>query len=71
MAHESEKTIKNVRDAVKETLHRGNAAAERETREDLGPAMTPGEKAKSAVREASEETKAEIDHAKRKVREHS
>jgi hypothetical protein len=65
-----EKTVKNVRDAVTEHVHRGDAAAERELRRDFGETMTPGEKAKSIGHEASEEAKAEIDRAKRKLREH-
>jgi hypothetical protein len=69
MANEIKKTVKNVRDAVKEGVHRGNADAEHETREEFGDVMTPGEKAGSMGREVSEDAKAEMDRAKRKVRE--
>lgn len=69
MANEIKKTVKNVRDAVKEGVHRGNADAERETREGFGDVMTPGEKAGSVGREVTEDVKAEIDRAKRKARE--
>ncbi|HEY1976667.1 MAG TPA: hypothetical protein VGG89_08985 [Candidatus Baltobacteraceae bacterium] len=69
MANEIKKTVKNVRDAVKEGVHRGNADVERENREEYGDLMTPGEKAGSVGREATEDVKAEVDRAKRKVRE--
>lgn len=69
MANEVKKTVKNIRDAVKEGVHRGNADVERENREEYGDVMTPGEKAGSVGREATEKVKAEVDRAKRKVRE--
>lgn len=69
MANEIKKTVKNVRDAVKEGVHRGTADAEHETREDFGDVMTPGEKAESMGREATENVKAGVDRAKRKIRE--
>lgn len=69
MANEVKKTVKNIRDAVKEGVHRGNADIERENREEYGDVMTPGEKAESMGREATEDVKAGVDRAKRKVRE--
>lgn len=69
MANEIKKTVKDVRDAVKEGVHRGSADAERETRTDFGNVMTPGEKAGSIAREVSEDTKAEVDKAKRHLRD--
>ena len=69
MANEIKKTVKDVRDAVKEGVHRGNADAEHESRAELGDVMTPGEKAGSMAREVSEETKAGIDRSKRNIRD--
>lgn len=68
MAHEVKKTVENVRDAIREGAHRANADAERGTRQEFGDLMSPGDKAKSMAREASEETRAEVDRAKRKLR---
>ncbi len=69
MANEIKKTIKDVGDAVKEGIHRGNADAEHDTRTVAGDVMTPGEKAGSIAREVSEEAKAEFDKTKRNVRD--
>lgn len=69
MANEVKKAVKDVRDAVKEGVHHGNADAERVTRTEFGDVMTPGEKAGSMAREVSEETKAGIDKAKRNIRD--
>lgn len=69
MANEIKKTVKDVGDAIKEGVHRGSADAERQTRTDYGDVMTPGEKAGSMAREVSEDTKAEIDKAKRNIRD--
>lgn len=69
MANEIKKTVKDVRDAVKEGVHRGTADAEHDTRSAFGDVMTPGEKAGSMAREVSEESKAEIDKAKRNIRD--
>lgn len=69
MANEIEKTVKDLGDAVKEGVHRGNADAERATRTEFGEVMTPGEKAESVMREGSEEVKAGIDRTKRNVRD--
>ena len=69
MANELNKAVKDVRDAVKEGVHRGTAGAEHESRTEFGDVMTPGEKAGSMAREVSEETKAEIDKTKRNLRD--
>ena len=69
MGNEIKKTVKDVGDAIKEGVHRGNADAEHETREAFGDVMTPGEKTESVVREGSENVKAEVDRAKRNIRD--
>jgi hypothetical protein len=69
MANEVKKAIDNAVDATKEAIHRGNADAEREKRAIYGDVMTPGEHAESIGHEASENVKAGIDKAKRKVRD--
>ncbi len=69
MADELNKMVKDVGDAVKEGIHRGKADAEHDTRTIAGDVMTPGEKAGSMAREVSEESKAEIDKAKRNIRD--
>jgi hypothetical protein len=69
MGNEIKKTIKDVGDAIKEGVHRGNAEAERETRAEFGDVMTPGEKTESVIREGSEDVKAGVDRAKRNVRD--
>ncbi len=69
MGNEIKKTIDDVGDAIKEGVHRGNAGAERGARTELGDVMTPGEKAGSVAREVTEDTKAEIDKAKRNLRD--
>lgn len=69
MANEIKKIVKDLGDAVKEGVHKGNADAERATRAEYGDVMTPREKGESVVREGSEEVKAGIDSAKRKARD--
>lgn len=63
------KTGKDIRDTVREVGHRSNAEGERSKRELLGEELTPGEKAGSALNEAKERTQAEIDRAKRNLRD--
>ena len=62
------KAAKNVGDALDEGKHRGEADAERATRETMGGEMTTSEKIGSVVNEAKHRTQAEIDAAKRDVR---
>ena len=69
MSDEVKKMVKDIGDAVKEGVHRGNADAEHETRNEFGEVMTPREKAESVTTEISENTKAELDRAKRKLRD--
>ncbi|MBV9103066.1 MAG: hypothetical protein JO060_05705 [Candidatus Eremiobacteraeota bacterium] len=61
--------VDDVRDTVKEAGHRSNADAERDKRTLAGDAMTPGEKVGSALEEGKERTLAEVDRAKRDVRD--
>ena len=63
------KAVDDVRDATHETLHRSSAEAERARREVAGDEMTTGEKVKSVANEAKNRAQAEIDEAKRKVRD--
>jgi gas vesicle protein len=69
MANEIKKTVKDVGDAIKEGVHRGNADAEHDTRTAFGDTMTPGEKTESVIREGKEDVKAGIDRAKRNIRD--
>ncbi len=60
--------IDNVKDGVNEAVHRTKAEDERVQRETAGDAMTPGEKAGSVVREATNNVQAGIDKAKVDIR---
>ena len=63
------KTTDDVRDAVHETEHRSAADAERARREAFGDELSATEKVESSFNEAKERTQAEIDAAKRKLRD--
>ncbi|HET7812829.1 MAG TPA: hypothetical protein VFL13_00495 [Candidatus Baltobacteraceae bacterium] len=63
------KAIKNVGDAVDEGIHRGEAAGERAKRDVAGDAMTPGEKLGSVANEVKRDVQADMDKAKRNIRE--
>ena len=63
------KAVKDAGDAIKEGAHRGEAEGERAKRSTMGDVMTPGEKAGSMANEVSEEAKAEMDKAKRHIRD--
>jgi hypothetical protein len=63
-----DKAGKNVKDSFNEARHRGEADAERASRETLGDEMTTSEKVGSVVNEAKNRTQAEIDAAKRELR---
>lgn len=65
---EIKKIGKNIKDTVTESVHRGEAEAEREKRATMGDVMTPSEKAESSVHEVTEDAKAGIDRLKRDVR---
>lgn len=69
MANEMKRTIDDISDSVKEGIHRGNAAAEHETRKDFGDDMTTGEKVDSVANEAGENIKAGVDKTKRGIRD--
>jgi hypothetical protein len=62
------KTIDNVADTFSEAGHRANADAERANREVAGDVMTPGEKVGSVANEGKETVLAEVDRAKRDLR---
>jgi len=64
-------TVDNVRDTVHEAEHRGAAEAEKAKRQTAGDAMTPSEKAGSAINETKHRTLAEVDAAKRDIRNNS
>ena len=58
----------NVKDTVDEGRHRASAEAEREEREEDGDLLTPGERARSVAEETKHEVLADVDKAKRSVR---
>jgi ElaB/YqjD/DUF883 family membrane-anchored ribosome-binding protein len=66
-----DKAGKDVRDAFREAGHRSAADAEKEKRELLGDELRPSEKAGSVVHESKERLQAELDEAKRKLRDHT
>jgi hypothetical protein len=61
----------NIKDAVDERRHREAAEVEREERELNGDVMTPGEKSRSPGREAEHDMPADVDRAKRAIRENT
>jgi len=61
-------TVDNTRDTVNETLHRSAADAEETHRHVDGNTMTTKDKAASVASEATHRISAEIDAAKREVR---
>ena len=65
---ELHKGIDNAADTLSEAGHRGAADAERSKREIAGKEMTAGEKASSVVNEGKNRVQAEVDRAKRDVR---
>lgn len=62
-------TIEDAKDATSEMRHRTAAEGEKVKRELAGSEMTVGEKLGSAVNEGKERTQAEIDAAKRHLRD--
>lgn len=68
MSNELNKMVKNAGDAVKEGVHRGEAASEHEKRAEFGDVMTPGEKGESVANEIASDVKAGGDRLKRDVR---
>ena len=63
--------VDDVKDSVHEAQHRSAADIERSKRETLGDELTPSEKLGSALNEAKDRTQAEIDAAKRHIRDGS
>jgi hypothetical protein len=62
---------KDVGDAIKEGVHRGEADSERAKRTVAGDEMTPGEKAGSIAKEIGSDVKADIDKSKRTIRDNT
>jgi hypothetical protein len=69
MTDQVKKAVENTKDAAHELEHRTKAALEHAKRDIAGDELTTGEKVKSFVNEDVEKTKADIDEAKRKLRE--
>ena len=68
---EIEKIGHNIKDAVSEGMHRSTADAEQTSRDVAGDEMTAGEKAASMANQAKNTVQADIDAAKRNVRENT
>ena len=66
-----DKTVKDVQDGADEAKHRFKAGMERGKRDAAGDAMTTSEKISSRVKEAGDDTAAEFDKAKRKIRDNT
>jgi hypothetical protein len=64
-------TVDDIKDSVHEAQHRSAADLEKAKRDELGDELTPSEKVGSALNEAKNRTQAEIDAAKRKIRDHT
>ncbi len=63
-----DKTVHNVKDAVHEGMHRSTADAEKAKRDVAGDEMTAGEKMGSLLNQGKNEVQADIDRAKRDLR---
>ena len=63
--------VDDTKDALREAGHRSAADGEKARRDALGNEMTPGEKMVSTAKEIKDRAQAEVDEAKRKVRDHS
>jgi hypothetical protein len=61
--------IKDAKDATNEAEHRVKAGVEHLKRDIAGDTMNPAEKAVSNVKEAGENVAADVDKAKREVRD--
>jgi hypothetical protein len=68
LREELKKFGENAKDTVDEAAHRSSAEAERENREINGDLMTPGEKVGSVAEETKHGVLADVDKAKRAVR---
>ena len=69
MGDDLKKAVDDTKDALRETKHRTEAGLEHAKRDIAGDAMTTGEKVKSVVHEDVENTKADVDRAKREIRD--
>jgi polyhydroxyalkanoate synthesis regulator phasin len=69
MGDDVKKVVDDIKDAGREAKHRTEAGLEHAKRDIAGDEMTAGEKIKSVVHEDVENTKADVDHAKRAVRD--
>lgn len=69
MSDKISKAVDDAADTVKEGIHRTAAEGERAKRATVGEAMTPGEKIESVANEAANDVKADVEHAKRNVRD--
>ena len=67
--HTVKKVAENIHDRIDETAHRTMAADEKATRKLAGDQMTRSEKAKSIVSQSKHEIQADVDKAKRTIRE--
>ena len=64
-----DKAVKDAKDAMHEADHRVKAGTEHVKRDLLGDAMNPAEKAVSNVKEAGHNVAADVDKAKRDLRD--
>jgi hypothetical protein len=64
-----DKAVKDAKDAAHEANHRVQAGTEHIKREILGDTMNPVEKAVSHVKEAGQNVAADVDKAKRDLRD--
>lgn len=62
-------TVADVRDRTNEALHHSKAEAEHARRDLSGDEMSTGEKIKSGANEVANRAQAEMDKAKRQVRD--
>lgn len=69
--HSVKKVAENIHDRIDETAHRTVAEGENARRKVAGDKMTRSEKVKSMVNQAKHEIKANVDKAKRTIRENS
>lgn len=69
MGDDLKKAVDDTKDALHEVKHRSEAGFEHAKRDIAGDEMTTGEKVKSFVKEDLENTKADVDKAKRVIRD--
>ena len=69
LERELDKAAKDMRDAANELKHRTTAGAERLDRDTDPGTMSEGDRMRSRINEAKNDVQADMDRAKRKVRE--